>query len=86
MDGIQVIDILREAIFTMIKIASPMVLTGLVVGIIISLIQAITQIQEQTMTFVPKLLAIMGVLILALPYMVNTLTTFATLLFSKITQ
>lgn len=86
MNGIDVIDILRESVFIMMKIAAPMVLVGLVIGIIISLVQAITQIQEQTMTFVPKLLGVMGIMILTLPYMINTLSQFALSLFSKITQ
>jgi flagellar biosynthetic protein FliQ len=86
MNGIDVIDILRESVYIMIKIAAPMVLSGLVIGIIISLIQAITQIQEQTMTFVPKMLAVMGVMILTLPFMIHTLNEFALNLFSKITQ
>jgi flagellar biosynthetic protein FliQ len=74
--GAQVLDIGREAIWTMIIVAAPMMLVGLIVGVVIALIQALTQIQEQTLVFVPKILAIFVTLLLMLPFMGATLNDF----------
>jgi flagellar biosynthetic protein FliQ len=69
MNGAEVLDIAREAIFTLIIVASPVMLVGLAVGLVISLFQALTQIQEMTLAFVPKILAIFASLLIALPFM-----------------
>ncbi len=68
------VSLMQECIFVLIKIAGPLVLTSLVVGLIISILQATTQIQEQTLVFVPKLIAIIVVLIVLGPYFMNELT------------
>jgi flagellar biosynthesis protein FliQ len=73
MTGPEVLDIAREAIFTLILVASPVMLVGLAVGIAISLLQALTQIQEMTLAFVPKILAIFVSLMVALPFMAEKL-------------
>jgi len=73
MNGTEVLDVAREAILTLIYVASPVMLVGLVVGIMISLLQAVTQIQEMTLAFVPKILAIFVALLLALPFMAEKL-------------
>ncbi|MGC1464142.1 MAG: flagellar biosynthesis protein FliQ [Pseudolabrys sp.] len=73
MNGTEVLDVAREAIMTLIYVASPVMLVGLVVGIAISLFQAVTQIQEMTLAFVPKILAIFVALLLALPFMAEKL-------------
>jgi flagellar biosynthetic protein FliQ len=73
MTGPEVLDIAREAIFTLIIVASPVMLVGLGVGIAISLLQALTQIQEMTIAFVPKILAIFVSLLIALPFMAEKL-------------
>ena len=73
MTGPEVLDIAREAIFTLILVASPVMLVGLAVGIAISLLQALTQIQEITLTFVPKILAIFVSLMIVLPFMAEKL-------------
>jgi flagellar biosynthetic protein FliQ len=73
MTGPEVLDIAREAIFTLILVASPVMLVGLAVGIAISLLQALTQIQEMTLAFVPKILAIFVSLMIALPFMAEKL-------------
>jgi flagellar biosynthetic protein FliQ len=73
MTGPEVLDIAREAIFTLILVASPVMLVGLAVGVIISLLQALTQIQELTLAFVPKILAIFVSLLVALPFMAEKL-------------
>ena len=58
MTGPEVLDVARDAIITLVLVASPLMLVGLVVGVAISLFQALTQIQEMTLVFVPKILAI----------------------------
>jgi len=69
-------DIAREGIWTMIKISAPVLIAGLVVGVAIALLQSVTQLQEMTLTFVPKVLAIFGSLILFMPFMIHTLNDF----------
>ena len=73
MTGPEVLDIAREAIVTLILVASPVMMVGLAVGIAISLFQALTQIQEMTIAFVPKILAIFFALLIALPFMAEKL-------------
>jgi flagellar biosynthetic protein FliQ len=73
MTGPEVLDIARDAIFTLIVVAGPVMLVGLAVGVAISLLQALTQIQEMTLAFVPKILAIFVSLLLALPFMAEKL-------------
>ena len=78
------IEIARDAVWVMIKLAGIPMLTGLAVGIIISLIQALTQIQEMTLSFVPKVLTLFVVVILALPFMIDVMTQFTTEVMSRI--
>lgn len=73
MTGPEVLDVARDAILTLIYVASPVMLVGLVVGLAISLLQALTQIQEMTIAFVPKILAIFISLLVALPFMAEKL-------------
>ena len=73
MTGSEVLDIAREAIITLIVVASPIMLVGLAVGVAIALLQALTQIQEMTIVFVPKILAIFVSLLIALPFMAEKL-------------
>lgn len=72
----EIISITREAMWVMLKIAGPLLLIALVVGVIISLIQALTQIQEMTLTFVPKIVVMLAAALLLLPFMMQTLGTF----------
>ncbi len=72
----ELIDIARESILVMLKVAAPTLLTGLVVGLVISIFQTLTQIQEQTLTFVPKMLLVFASMILFMPFMLGTLTDF----------
>ena len=71
-----VIDIVREAIWVLIKVAGPVMIVGLLVGVAISLLQALTQVQEMTLTFVPKILAIFAALLVFLPFMMSTMIAF----------
>ena len=68
MTGPDTLDFARESIFLLIQLCAPAMLTALVVGVIIGLLQALTQIQEMTLVFVPKILAIFLVLLIALPF------------------
>ena len=68
MNGAEVLDIARDGIWVMILVAGPIMAVGLVVGVVIALIQALTQIQEQTLVFVPKIIAIFVVLLITLPF------------------
>jgi flagellar biosynthetic protein FliQ len=73
MSGAEVLDVARDAIVTLILVASPVMLVGLAVGLAISLLQALTQIQEMTIAFVPKILAIFIAMLLVLPFMAERL-------------
>ena len=73
MTGPEVLDVGRDALVTLVLVASPLMLIGLVVGVVISLLQALTQIQEMTLVFVPKILAIFAAMLLALPFMADLL-------------
>ena len=73
MTGPEVLDVARDAIYTLVIISAPVLLVGLLVGVAISLLQALTQIQEMTLAFVPKILAILVSLLVALPFMAERL-------------
>ena len=73
MTGPEVLDVARDAIVTLVIVSAPLMLVGLVVGVVISLFQALTQIQEMTLVFVPKILAIFIAMLVALPFMADTL-------------
>ncbi len=79
-----VIEIGTQAMRTVILVAGPMLLSGMIVGLAISIFQAATQINEMTMTFVPKILTVFVVLILSLPWAINQLTSFTTAMFARI--
>ena len=69
-----VLDLSREVIWTLVEVASPLLIISLIIGLIISVFQTITSIQEQTLTFVPKFLAIMLVLVLCGGWILNTVS------------
>jgi flagellar biosynthetic protein FliQ len=76
MDSLQTIEVARAALLLVLTIAGPMLIAALVVGVAISLFQALTQVQEMTLTFVPKILAIGSVLLFCLPMIGQALSTF----------
>ena len=78
------IDVAREALLVLLKMGAPVMLIALVVGLLVALFQALTQLQEMTLAFVPKILAIFLTTILVLPFMLATLTTFAEGLYARI--
>jgi flagellar biosynthetic protein FliQ len=73
MNGPEVLDIARDAILTLVLVSAPLMLVGLAVGVLISLFQALTQIQEMTLVFVPKILAMFVTMLLVLPFMADVL-------------
>mgnify|MGYP003555116354 CR=1 FL=1 len=73
-----VMDISREVVWTVVKVSAPLLIVSLIIGLIISIFQTITSIQEQTLTFVPKFIAIMLVLIVARGWMINSLVELFT--------
>jgi flagellar biosynthetic protein FliQ len=79
-----IIDVSREAVEVLLKVALPPLLVALLIGVVISLIQALTQIQEATLSFVPKLVAIFLCLFLMLPFIASSLGDFSDHLFSMI--
>ena len=84
MNEIEILDISREAIFTLVKVVSPVLLVALFIGLIIGIFQALTQIQEMTLAFVPKILGVFFTLILLFPFMLNQMRMLSDTLFDKI--
>jgi flagellar biosynthetic protein FliQ len=78
------IDIAHETIIVALKLGAPIMLLALAVGLVIAFLQALTQIQEMTLTFVPKVLVILVSLLVLLPFMLTTLTSFTESLVSRI--
>lgn len=76
-----IMTIVRETVMTAILLAAPLLLTGLLVGLVISIFQAVTQIQEQTLTFVPKILAILLSLLVFGPWMLKVINDFTVNIF-----
>ena len=84
MTDIDLANLLRDAMLVMLKLGGPPLLVALVVGLVISLLQAITQIHEVTLAFVPKVLALGLALLLLGPFMLATLSGYTRLLFDRI--
>ncbi|THB72586.1 MAG: flagellar biosynthetic protein FliQ [Desulfobulbaceae bacterium] len=78
------INICRKAVQTALLGAAPMLLAGLIVGLLISIFQAATQINEQTMTFVPKIVAVFITLLIFAPWLIRLITTFTTGIFETL--
>ena len=83
MNEAAVMEVGREAMFVVLKTAGPIMLSGLAVGLIIALFQALTTIQEITLTFVPKIIVIFLAVIFFLPFMMTTVLEFALRLFDR---
>lgn len=79
-----IMELVSKTLMVALMVSAPMLLTALVVGLIISIFQSVTQIQEMTLTFIPKILATFLVLILTLPWMIQTLMDFIRELFDTI--
>ena len=71
-----VLYVATQAIYTVLKVSAPVLIAGLVVGVAVSLVQAVTQLHEMTLTFIPKILAIAAVLVICLPWMLDSILRF----------
>ena len=79
-----VIDLARNAALMALLLAGPMLVVALLVGLVISVLQAVTQIQEQTISFVPKLMAVAGAFLVGLPWMLQMIVRYTTELFRSL--
>ncbi|BCM81565.1 flagellar biosynthesis protein FliQ [Methylobacterium indicum] len=84
MTGLAILDVARDGILTFLKVAGPMMVVALVVGLAVSLFQALTQIQEQTLIYVPKILAVFATMMLMLPFMGDALAGYMTRIAARI--
>jgi flagellar biosynthetic protein FliQ len=82
MDLPSAVDLVRQTLILAMVISAPMLLIGLAVGIVVSLFQAVTQIQEQTLTFVPKIAAMIAAALLLMPWISQRLLDYAAAIFS----
>ena len=80
----EVLVVANDAIFTLLKMGAPILGIALAVGLVVSLFQALTQMQEMTLSFVPKVAAMAGTLLIFFPYMMSTITGFGERLFERI--
>lgn len=80
------IELLKTMIYQALAISAPILITAMVIGLAVSLFQAVTTIHEQTLTFVPKALAVLAIILLLLPWIVRSLTEFTTAVIEKIPQ
>ena len=83
MNEAAVVEVGREALWVILKIAGPIMASGLAIGLLIALFQALTTIQETTLTFVPKIIVIFTAVIIFLPWMMQTVTVFTQQLFDR---
>jgi len=79
-----VVSVGREAVMTMLMVSAPMLISGLLIGLIISILQAITQVHEMTLTFIPKIAAVAIALIIFLPWIMNVVVEFTIRLYGII--
>ncbi|MBP6985251.1 MAG: flagellar biosynthesis protein FliQ [Alphaproteobacteria bacterium] len=86
MNPTDVLDIGRDAVFLLLKISGPMMLVAMLSGLTVALFQALTQIQEMTLTFVPKIVLVFLTLILALPFIASSMGAFTMNLFQLIAR
>jgi flagellar biosynthetic protein FliQ len=84
MNAEAVIDVARDALWTLLLVSMPMLLVGMLVGLVISILQAATQINEMTMTFVPKMIAVFLTMLLLLPWLLSHMMAFTERIFARI--
>lgn len=84
MTGPETLDIARDALWTIVIVSGPLMVVGLLVGVVVSLVQALTQIQEQSLVFVPKILAVFATMMLTLPFMGDALSSYMLRISSRI--
>lgn len=86
MSGAEVLDFARDSIFTLLIMAAPVMIVGLLVGVAIALVQALTQIQEMTLVFVPKIIVIFLAVLITLPFMGSTIGSYMARVAARITN
>jgi len=79
-------EVLKNLMYEAVTLATPVLMAGMAIGLMISLFQSVTSIQEQTLTFVPKALAVVGTLVVLLPWMLRTLIEFTAAMIQKMPQ
>lgn len=84
MNEADVIEISRQTFFVIIQAGGPVMLAGLVIGLVIAIFQTLTSIQEMTLTFVPKIIIIFAAIIVFMPFMMNVVMEFTRVLFDRI--
>ncbi|MER2606658.1 MAG: flagellar biosynthesis protein FliQ [Siculibacillus sp.] len=84
MTGAEVFDVARDGIFVLVLTAAPVMIVGLLVGVVVGLLQAVTQIQEATLVYVPKILAIFATMLLVFPFMGAQLAGYWTRVMARI--
>ena len=84
MTGLAILDVARDGIFVFLKVAGPLMLVALAVGLVVSLVQALTQIQEQTLIYVPKIVSVFAALLLMLPFMGDARAGYMTRIAARI--
>ncbi len=84
MNEADALDIVQAAIWTVIAAAGPVVVVAMVVGVVIALLQALTQVQEMTLTFVPKILAVMAAAAISAPFIGGQISIFTSMVFSRV--
>jgi flagellar biosynthesis protein FliQ len=84
MNEADALDIVQAAIWTVLAASGPAVLSAMVVGIVVALLQALTQVQEITLTFVPKILAVLAAVAISAPFIGSQISIFTTMIFSRV--
>ena len=84
MNGAEIIDVARDGIFTFFKVGLPIMLVGLAVGLVVSLFQALTQIQEQTLIYVPKIVSTFLGLLVLMPFMSDAMMSYMSRIAARI--
>ena len=80
----QLVDVTRQTLMVMLMLSIPVLLAGLTIGLFVSVMQAVTQIQEQTLSFVPKIIGMVLIAIITMPWLVSKLMTFSTQMFGPL--
>ena len=86
MTGAAILDVGRDGVMTFLTVAGPLMLVALFVGLAVSIVQALTQIQEQTLIYVPKIIAVFGGLLICLPFMADALGAYMARIAVRIAQ
>jgi flagellar biosynthetic protein FliQ len=81
-----VVSLATQAMTIALKVAGPMLLAGLIIGLLVSIFQAVTQIQEQSLTFIPKVVGVAALIVLLWPWMLDQLVSYAQNLYTSIPQ